>query len=74
MSSRHTIRNFSEIILSIWIIISLYVWFVLNGYPNLKFKEKLPACVRTVIAKTKNSVWPYVWREYIYAEKKEKRY
>ena len=57
-----------EIALSFWIMTCMYLWVVssenLRGYTMRRF----PSRVTSVIEKTRERVWPYIWRQYIYAD------
>ena len=54
---------FLEIVLSLWIILNLYVWFVLNAYP---YRKAFPSLCQNVIEISHDFIWPYVWRQYIF--------
>jgi hypothetical protein len=60
--------GFLEIALIFWIMTCMYLWVVssenLRGYVMRKF----PSRVVSVIETTRERIWPYIWRQYIYAE------
>ncbi|MBI4849806.1 MAG: hypothetical protein HY808_14745 [Nitrospirae bacterium] len=57
-----------ELAVSAWIVLHLFFWFVLNGYPDLSFKNQLPFFMHSTVEKAHDTIWPYVWRPYIWSE------
>lgn len=60
--------GFLEIVLIFWIMTCMYLWVVssenLRGYVTRRF----PSRVVSVIERTREWIWPYIWRQYIYAD------
>lgn len=64
-------RRLAEIVLVIWVATCMYAWFVLDGSAAYTSRH-FPAKVRIVIQETRKRIWPYVWRQYIFADPKNK--
>ena len=57
-----------EIILSFWIIACIYLWVVSSENPGGYVLIRFPPRVVSLIETTRERIWPYIWRQYIYAE------
>ena len=64
-------KSLVQIVLVLWIIACMYVWFVLDGSPTYTSRH-FPSKVRVAIQKTRGYIWPYIWRQYVYADSNDK--
>lgn len=58
--------------LCVWIGLTVYVWFALNVPEEFMIKQRVPTMISRYVVATRELVWPYVFRQYIYAEKNTK--
>ena len=69
-------KKLVEIILVAWVLIFMFFWWILSGFPGLKYKlvKKMPyrSEIIFVLKKTKIKVWPYIYRPYIWDENSKK--
>lgn len=58
-----------QVVLCIWIGLTVYVWFAVNE-PECKISPTI--IVSQIGGKTREIVWPYIYRQYIFAEENPK--
>ena len=66
-------KRMPEMILCLWILIVVVVWAALDMNPMVQSNHYLPQSIKVSFAKVQKIIWPYVFREYIYAEKESYR-
>ena len=66
-------QRMAEMILCLWILIVVVVWAALDMNSMVQSNRYLPQSIKVSFAKGQEIIWPYVFREYIYAEKESNR-
>ena len=51
-----------------WITVCLYVWWILNKTPGFESISKFSPKITIIVQDSSDRIWPYVWRQYIYAQ------
>jgi hypothetical protein len=59
-----------QLALCVWIWLTLFVWFTVNLSESTILHA--PPFISEPMIKTRNFVWPYIYRQYIFAEKNSK--
>lgn len=56
-----------QLLICIWIALSVFVWLAVNLSESRI--SRAPLIISQPLMKTREFVWPYIYRQYIFAEK-----
>ncbi|MCL5407126.1 MAG: hypothetical protein M1429_01370 [Patescibacteria group bacterium] len=63
---------FFQLILIFWILGCLYVWLTLEFVTNpglIMIRPNIPPRISNILGKSRQMIWPYVWKDYVYTQK-----
>lgn len=59
-----------QVVLCIWIGLTVFVWLTVNVSESKI--SRAPLIISQLMTKTREMAWPYIYRQYIFAEKNPK--
>lgn len=57
-----------QVLCGVWAVLTVFIWLAVN-LPESRMFRSFPVISQTMV-KTRKVVWPYIYRQYIFAEKK----
>jgi hypothetical protein len=67
-----TKSNFlKQVVLCVWIGLTVFVWLAVNISESRI--SRAPLIISQLMTKTREIVWPYIYRQYIFAEDPKER-